>query len=65
VFFLSCYKTKAKGIHTPNPTAPRPKTATVDPLSTSASFHAPPNPVENPHEMKLTCGRAIPVHLRI
>jgi hypothetical protein len=48
-------------IHTPNPTAPRPRTATVDPFSTSASFHAPPNPVENPHEMMLACGRAIPV----
>lgn len=29
---------------TANPTAPRPKTATVDPSSTSAVFHTAPRP---------------------
>jgi hypothetical protein len=39
--------------NTPNPTAPRPMTATLDPFSTLASLQADPNPVENPHERKL------------
>jgi hypothetical protein len=39
--------------NTPNPTAPRPRTATLDPFSTLASLQADPNPVENPHERKL------------
>lgn len=36
-------------IITANPTAPKPKTAHVEPVSIFAVFRAAPNPVDTPH----------------
>lgn len=44
---------------TPSPTAPSPKTATVEPFGTLASFQTAPNPVVKPQERKLACGMEI------